>query len=194
MCNGIGIGELKGILSINATNIDSFKNCTKINGDVSILPVAFLGWVIDQPPSPESKGLGKTQTKLLFSQFLILFVSVMPLRRPYLWIPRSWMSSKQSKKYQVSSEFKLMGFLTDTTKNTNGEKEIFLSTWREVHAKCFMSLSLTRVTQLRWSAAPCQHYAHITHTWSSIQGVWFGQNIPSAELSALEKSKSSGDP
>uniref|UniRef100_A0A663LYK8 receptor protein-tyrosine kinase n=1 Tax=Athene cunicularia TaxID=194338 RepID=A0A663LYK8_ATHCN len=32
-----------GILSINATNIDSFKNCTKINGDVSILPVAFLG-------------------------------------------------------------------------------------------------------------------------------------------------------
>lgn len=43
VCNGIGIGELKGILSINATNIDSFKNCTKINGDVSILPVAFLG-------------------------------------------------------------------------------------------------------------------------------------------------------
>uniref|UniRef100_A0A8C5TMF6 Receptor protein-tyrosine kinase n=1 Tax=Malurus cyaneus samueli TaxID=2593467 RepID=A0A8C5TMF6_9PASS len=38
VCNGIGIGELKGILSINATNIDSFKNCTKINGDVSILP------------------------------------------------------------------------------------------------------------------------------------------------------------
>lgn len=141
VCNGIGIGDLKGILSINATNIDSFKNCTKINGDVSILPVAFLGWVTCWLSSTERKGLGKIIAKMFFFQFLILFVSVMPSRRPYLWIPRSWMSSKQSKKYQVSSEFKLRCFLIDTAKNTNREEGIFLSTWREVHAKCFLSLS-----------------------------------------------------
>lgn len=59
VCNGIGIGELKGILSINATNIDSFKNCTKINGDVSILPVAFLGWVARWLFSTGEEGLGR---------------------------------------------------------------------------------------------------------------------------------------
>lgn len=73
VCNGIGIGELKGILSINATNIDSFKNCTKINGDVSILPVAFLGWVTCWPSSTERKRLEKIQAKLFFSQFLCSF-------------------------------------------------------------------------------------------------------------------------
>ncbi|XP_041101234.1 epidermal growth factor receptor-like isoform X1 [Polyodon spathula] len=42
-CNGLGMGNLKDALSINATNIDSFKDCTTINGDVSILPVTFAG-------------------------------------------------------------------------------------------------------------------------------------------------------
>ncbi|MGH0120802.1 UNVERIFIED_CONTAM: hypothetical protein FKN15_065138 [Acipenser sinensis] len=37
------MGNLKDVLSINATNIDSFRDCTTINGDVSILPVAFIG-------------------------------------------------------------------------------------------------------------------------------------------------------
>ncbi|RXM99933.1 Epidermal growth factor receptor [Acipenser ruthenus] len=42
-CNGLGMGNLKDVLSINATNIDSFRDCTTINGDVSILPVTFTG-------------------------------------------------------------------------------------------------------------------------------------------------------
>ncbi|KAJ8337323.1 hypothetical protein SKAU_G00385430 [Synaphobranchus kaupii] len=42
-CNGIGMGQLLHVLSINASNIDSFKNCTKINGDVSILTTTFMG-------------------------------------------------------------------------------------------------------------------------------------------------------
>ncbi|XP_075777832.1 epidermal growth factor receptor isoform X1 [Pelodiscus sinensis] len=62
VCNGIGIGELKGVLSINATNIDSFKNCTKINGDVSILPVSFLGddFTKTQPLDPKKLDIFKT--------------------------------------------------------------------------------------------------------------------------------------
>ncbi|XP_075442878.1 epidermal growth factor receptor [Ascaphus truei] len=43
ICNGIGAGELKDVLSINASNIDYFQNCTKVHGDLSILPVAGLG-------------------------------------------------------------------------------------------------------------------------------------------------------
>lgn len=43
VCNGIGIGEFKDTLSINATNIKHFKNCTTISGDLHILPVAFKG-------------------------------------------------------------------------------------------------------------------------------------------------------
>uniref|UniRef100_A0A8C7X7H3 Receptor protein-tyrosine kinase n=1 Tax=Oryzias sinensis TaxID=183150 RepID=A0A8C7X7H3_9TELE len=34
VCNGLGTGNLTHTLSINATNIDSFKNCTKINGNI----------------------------------------------------------------------------------------------------------------------------------------------------------------
>lgn len=43
MCNGIGIGEFRDTLSINATNIRHFRNCTTISGDLHILPVAFKG-------------------------------------------------------------------------------------------------------------------------------------------------------
>uniref|UniRef100_A0A452TVJ1 Receptor protein-tyrosine kinase n=1 Tax=Ursus maritimus TaxID=29073 RepID=A0A452TVJ1_URSMA len=60
VCNGIGIGEFKDTLSINATNIKHFKNCTSISGDLHILPVkhkihfvhclsfAFLGFLLIQ--------------------------------------------------------------------------------------------------------------------------------------------------
>lgn len=90
--------------------------------------------------------------------------------------------------------FKLRYFLTDTAKNTKGEEGSFLSTWREVHAKCFLSLSYqgSLLTKVVSSTLPALR-PHNPY-WSSIQGVWFGQNIHSAELSALEKSKSSGDP
>lgn len=43
VCNGIGIGEFKDALSINATNIRHFQNCTTISGDLHVLPVAFKG-------------------------------------------------------------------------------------------------------------------------------------------------------
>ncbi|XP_031418769.1 epidermal growth factor receptor [Clupea harengus] len=43
VCHGLGMGKLKDILSINASNIDSFQNCTKINGDVAILYTTIYG-------------------------------------------------------------------------------------------------------------------------------------------------------
>eukprot|EP00062_Callorhinchus_milii_P012589 gi/632959785/ref/XP_007895819.1/ PREDICTED: epidermal growth factor receptor isoform X2 [Callorhinchus milii] len=42
-CSGIGVGNLKAAMTVNSSNIDSFKNCTKINGNIVILAVAFLG-------------------------------------------------------------------------------------------------------------------------------------------------------
>ena len=43
VCNGLGMGRLADVMTINATNIDSFKNCTKINGDISILETSLNG-------------------------------------------------------------------------------------------------------------------------------------------------------
>ncbi|XP_048019191.1 epidermal growth factor receptor [Megalobrama amblycephala] len=43
VCNGLGMGPLTSVLSINASNIDSFENCTKISGGVTILPTTFRG-------------------------------------------------------------------------------------------------------------------------------------------------------
>lgn len=42
-CDGLGVGTLVNTIAINATNIESFRNCTKINGDVSILEMSFEG-------------------------------------------------------------------------------------------------------------------------------------------------------
>lgn len=43
VCNGLGIGELAHVLSINATNIGSFENCTKINGNIAIIYTSING-------------------------------------------------------------------------------------------------------------------------------------------------------
>ncbi|KAE8597049.1 hypothetical protein XENTR_v10016332 [Xenopus tropicalis] len=43
VCDGINMGKLKSVLSVNASNIDLFQNCTKVNGDVAILHVAGYG-------------------------------------------------------------------------------------------------------------------------------------------------------
>ncbi|XP_039869834.1 epidermal growth factor receptor-like [Simochromis diagramma] len=43
LCNGLGTGELVHTLSINATNIGSFENCTKINGNIDIIHTSIYG-------------------------------------------------------------------------------------------------------------------------------------------------------
>ncbi|XP_053268495.1 melanoma receptor tyrosine-protein kinase [Pleuronectes platessa] len=42
-CDGVGVGSLTDTLAVNASNIESFRNCTKINGDVSLLETSFTG-------------------------------------------------------------------------------------------------------------------------------------------------------
>uniref|UniRef100_A0A3Q3KMH1 Receptor protein-tyrosine kinase n=2 Tax=Monopterus albus TaxID=43700 RepID=A0A3Q3KMH1_MONAL len=50
VCNGLGTGDLTRILSINATNIDSFKNCTKINGNIAIIHTSIYGDAFTKTP------------------------------------------------------------------------------------------------------------------------------------------------
>ncbi|KAG8442790.1 hypothetical protein GDO86_011560, partial [Hymenochirus boettgeri] len=50
VCDGINMGRLKHALSVNASNIDSFQNCTKVNGDVIILKVAGIGDAFTNTP------------------------------------------------------------------------------------------------------------------------------------------------
>ncbi|KTF88351.1 hypothetical protein cypCar_00028329, partial [Cyprinus carpio] len=41
VCNGLGTGALVNTIAVNATNIDSFINCTKINGHITIMRMTF---------------------------------------------------------------------------------------------------------------------------------------------------------
>ncbi|XP_031164484.1 melanoma receptor tyrosine-protein kinase-like [Sander lucioperca] len=43
VCDGVGVGALIKTMAVNASNIESFRNCTKINGDVSLIGTSFTG-------------------------------------------------------------------------------------------------------------------------------------------------------
>ncbi|XP_023379631.1 epidermal growth factor receptor-like [Pteropus vampyrus] len=72
VCNGIGIGEFKDTLSINATNIKHFKNCTSISGDLHILPVAFKGDSFTHTPPLDPKELDILKTVKEITGFLLI--------------------------------------------------------------------------------------------------------------------------
>ncbi|KAM4856602.1 epidermal growth factor receptor isoform 2-T2 [Urocitellus parryii] len=72
VCNGIGIGEFKDTLSINATNIKHFKNCTSISGDLHILPVAFKGDSFTRTPPLDPKELDILKTVKEITGFLLI--------------------------------------------------------------------------------------------------------------------------
>ncbi|XP_029971941.1 epidermal growth factor receptor [Salarias fasciatus] len=62
VCNGLGAGNLINTLSINATNIDSFKNCTKINGNIAIIHTSIYGDVYTRTPRMDPSQLDVFKT------------------------------------------------------------------------------------------------------------------------------------
>ncbi|KAM4718311.1 melanoma receptor tyrosine-protein kinase-like isoform 2-T2 [Anableps anableps] len=42
-CDGVGVGLLTNTIAVNSTNIESFRNCTKINGDIVLHSSSFIG-------------------------------------------------------------------------------------------------------------------------------------------------------
>lgn len=58
LCDGIGIGNLKNVLSVNASNIHEFENCTKVHGDIIILELAAAGDRYTKTPKLDPETLG----------------------------------------------------------------------------------------------------------------------------------------
>ncbi|XP_030258084.1 epidermal growth factor receptor [Sparus aurata] len=57
VCNGLGTGDLTHTLSINATNIDSFKNCTIISGNIAIIHTSIHGDTYTKTPKMQPSQL-----------------------------------------------------------------------------------------------------------------------------------------
>ncbi|XP_063778519.1 epidermal growth factor receptor [Pseudophryne corroboree] len=72
ICNGIGVGPLASVLSVNATNIDSFQNCTKVQGSISILWVAKNGDRFTKTPKLDPEKLNIFRTVREIEGFLLI--------------------------------------------------------------------------------------------------------------------------
>lgn len=42
-CDGVGVGALVNTIAVNVSNIESFRNCTKVNGDLVFIGTSFTG-------------------------------------------------------------------------------------------------------------------------------------------------------
>ncbi|XP_037131612.1 epidermal growth factor receptor [Syngnathus acus] len=62
VCNGLGTGHLTHTLSVNATNIDSFKNCTKINGNIALIRTSIHGDAYTKTPKMDPAQLDVFKT------------------------------------------------------------------------------------------------------------------------------------
>ncbi|XP_060103734.1 epidermal growth factor receptor [Heteronotia binoei] len=74
VCNGLGMGKLKDILAVNASNIDNFVNCTVINGHLSFLLVTFLGDTYTKTLPLDPKKLDVFKTVKEITGFLLIQV------------------------------------------------------------------------------------------------------------------------
>ncbi|XP_061093564.1 epidermal growth factor receptor-like isoform X2 [Conger conger] len=72
VCNGLGLGQLAGVMSINASNIDSFINCTKINGDVSVIHPTIHGDSFTNTPRLDPAKLDIFKTVKEITGFLLI--------------------------------------------------------------------------------------------------------------------------
>ncbi|GLD68849.1 epidermal growth factor receptor [Lates japonicus] len=78
LCHGLGSGDLTHTLSINASNIDSFRNCTKITGCVAIIVTSIHGDEYTKTPKmdPAQLHVFKTVKEItVFQDFSFLSLS-----------------------------------------------------------------------------------------------------------------------
>ncbi|XP_072307392.1 melanoma receptor tyrosine-protein kinase-like, partial [Eucyclogobius newberryi] len=72
VCDGVGVGSLANTLGVNSTNIESFKNCTKITGDIIILSTSFDGDPHYKVPPMEPSKLEIFRTLREITGFLLI--------------------------------------------------------------------------------------------------------------------------
>ncbi|XP_056452019.1 epidermal growth factor receptor [Gadus chalcogrammus] len=70
VCNGLGVGNLDHIISINASNIDSFRNCTKINGNIQFIHTSIHGDKFTKTPKMDPAQLNVFKTVREITGFL----------------------------------------------------------------------------------------------------------------------------
>ncbi|XP_063062834.1 epidermal growth factor receptor-like isoform X2 [Engraulis encrasicolus] len=73
VCNGLGTGQLATATTINAANIDSFENCTKINGHISFLLSSIKGDRFTNTPRMDPSKLNIFKTVREISGYLVIF-------------------------------------------------------------------------------------------------------------------------
>ncbi|KAA0718960.1 Epidermal growth factor receptor [Triplophysa tibetana] len=71
-CDGLGMGHLNNVMSINASNIDSFENCTKINGGVAIISTTFNGDPHTKTPEMDQAKLNVFETVKEITGYLMV--------------------------------------------------------------------------------------------------------------------------
>eukprot|EP00066_Takifugu_rubripes_P008880 XP_003975413.1 PREDICTED: epidermal growth factor receptor [Takifugu rubripes] len=72
VCNGLGTGELTNAMSINATNIESFRNCTKINGNIAIIRTSIHGDAYTKTPKMHPSQLDVFKTVKEITGYLLI--------------------------------------------------------------------------------------------------------------------------
>ncbi|KAM9333231.1 melanoma receptor tyrosine-protein kinase-like isoform 2-T2 [Pholidichthys leucotaenia] len=71
-CDGIGVGSLSNTLAVNASNIESFRNCTKINGAVVLLESSFKGDRHENIPEMDPEKLEYFRTVKEITGYLLI--------------------------------------------------------------------------------------------------------------------------
>ncbi|XP_054848100.1 epidermal growth factor receptor isoform X2 [Eublepharis macularius] len=72
VCSGVGMGKLKDVLAVNASNIDNFINCTIINGHLSFLKLTFSGDKHTKTPPLDPEKLDIFKTVKEITGFLVV--------------------------------------------------------------------------------------------------------------------------
>uniref|UniRef100_A0A7N6AFC5 Receptor protein-tyrosine kinase n=1 Tax=Anabas testudineus TaxID=64144 RepID=A0A7N6AFC5_ANATE len=72
VCDGIGVGSLANTMAVNASNIESFRSCTKINGDISIIETSFTGDAHYKIPPMDPNKLEYFRTVKEITGFLLI--------------------------------------------------------------------------------------------------------------------------
>ncbi|KAG9278768.1 epidermal growth factor receptor-like [Astyanax mexicanus] len=85
VCSGLGVGNLVGVMSINSSNIDSFENCTTINGDVLILKTTLNGDTFTKTPKmdPAKLNVFRTVKEITGSLLVQYWPKNMPSLSPF---------------------------------------------------------------------------------------------------------------
>uniref|UniRef100_A0A6Q2YN96 Receptor protein-tyrosine kinase n=1 Tax=Esox lucius TaxID=8010 RepID=A0A6Q2YN96_ESOLU len=91
VCNGLGMGSLAKVLSINATNIETLRNCTKINGNIAILHPSILGDRYTKTPAmdPAQLDVFKTVREITGKSQVVDYLTLISSYPGYLLI-QNW--------------------------------------------------------------------------------------------------------